>query len=164
MKYNGYFGPFYRTSQVIATLKKEFADLPPEEYADVNGKVFSFDQVLNKTYWPELMALQAEVAESSIWLADINMTVSYDDVCLNPLADENDPTQGGCAIFSAFEYWQNDIERVDRIHKYYPDRQNPTKYVNTTYKDHFLYCSKTPSSLTDKFTSSQGSKSLARII
>jgi len=83
------------------------------------------------------------------------MNVSYPDVCLNPLAEEDDPTAGGCAIFSAFEYWENDWERVERIHEYYPDRQNKTYKVETNYKDHFLYCTKTPSSLTDKFTSSE---------
>lgn len=193
LRYNDYFGPFYRTSQVIATLRPEYANLEKEIYSDVNGKEFVFGQVLNSTYWPELMDLQrivlhinlsyfrtllfffnkdntyiiiihanltaSEVAASSILCSDCDgglpMNVTYDDVCLNPLSDESDETLGGCAVFSAFEYWENDWERVARTHTYYPDRQNKTYSVETTYKDHFLYCAKTPSSLTDKFTSGE---------
>jgi len=158
-RYNDYFGPFYRTSQVIATLKPEFGNLDPELYHDVNGKEILFDQVLNSSYWPELMDLQREVSEATIFCPDCAddggpMNVTYTDVCLNPLAEKDDPTAGGCAIFSVFEYWENDWERVERIHEYYK-RGNKTHSIETTYKDHFLYCTKTPSSLTDKLTSGE---------
>ena len=87
-KYNSYFGPFYRTSQVIATLKPEFGDLPPIIHKDPYGKEFEFDQVLNKDYWPELMQVQDEVADASMNYTFDGKTerVHFEDVCLNPLS------------------------------------------------------------------------------
>ena len=74
---------------------------------------------------------------------------------MNPLKDESNPSLGGCSVFSIFEYWASDMERINRNHTYYPDRSNKTHSQTTTYKDHLLYCLKTPSAIADKYTSSE---------
>ena len=132
VKYNKYFGPFYRTQQIIATLKPDYDSVPGRDdlqasmqakgvaysicfpafraidmqqlsskdylHTDINGKIVPFDPVLDSKYWPELMQLQENI--TNLHVTQDNDTLAFDDVCLNPLSDDMDPTAGGCTIFS----------------------------------------------------------------
>ena len=106
-KFNTYFGPFYRTEQIIATLKPAYHALA-ETYTDVNGQESAFNQVLNKSFWPELIELQERLINIK------SEGIAFEDVCLNPLQDDENTNAGGCSVFSLFEYWGSDIERIDR--------------------------------------------------
>ena len=55
--------------------------------------------------------------------------------------------KGVCTLFSVFQYFQNDWDNIV-ADWYYTDKEG--NRFNTTYKDHFLYCTKTPSSLHNK--------------
>ena len=44
------------------------------------------------------MQLQDNI--TNLQASHANDTISFDDVCLNPLSDDMDPTAGGCTIFS----------------------------------------------------------------
>ena len=70
-------------------------------------------------------------------------------MCFNPLSEPDDPTAGGCSLFSIFQYFQNDPDLIT-ADWFYLDKDTGI-LMNTTYKDHLLYCTKTPSALHDKF-------------
>ena len=72
-------------------------------HQDINGKEVPFDPILDSKFWPELMQLQDNItnlqaaADSETRNSDV---ITFEDVCLNPLSDEMDPSAGGCTIFS----------------------------------------------------------------
>ena len=82
------------------SLETSFADFI---HKDINGKEILFDPILDSKYWPELMQLQDNItnlqaaAHKETGKTDI---ITFEDVCLNPLSDEMDPSAGGCTIFS----------------------------------------------------------------
>jgi hypothetical protein len=82
------------------------------------------------------MNLQREISSSEIYCPECGSgtNVKFTDVCLNPLSDPDDPSKGGCAIFSTFEYWENDWERIVKNHTYFPNRNDKTEIIITTYK------------------------------
>ena len=61
-KFNNYFVPFYRASQIIATLKPEY-QTEPTDYTDVNGDTFPFHEILNAEKWPELHQLTLQIRD-----------------------------------------------------------------------------------------------------
>ena len=91
-KFNAYFGPFYRTEQIIATLKPAY-HAPAEIYTDVNGQASAFNQVLNKSFWPELIELQERLVNIK------SEGIAFEDVCLNPLQDDENTNAGGYSVF-----------------------------------------------------------------
>ena len=153
-KFNNYFVPFYRASQVIATLK------PPLQgnmsFYDTFGDEYTFNNILIKDYWRELYDLSMEARDvvatcekcKEKGVNGTDLEVTWDEVCFNPLSDPDDPTAGGCSLFSVFQYWQNDWEKIQQEF-IYEDRDGVEH--NTNYLNHILYCTRTPSALTNKY-------------
>ena len=59
-KFNSYFVPFYRASQVISTLKPEFQKAD-SEYVNLLNDSYMFNEILNADYWEELFDLSIEI-------------------------------------------------------------------------------------------------------
>ena len=98
-KYNEYFVPFYRASQVIATLKPELQK-PPTNYSYVYGGEYAFDEILNVEHWRELYDLSLRVRDLKAtyeWDGE-EKSVNWADVCSNPLdmesSDDESPAKG----------------------------------------------------------------------
>ena len=72
-------------------------------HIDINGKEVPFDPILDSQYWPELMQLQDNITNLQAVVHNETGktdTITFEDVCLNPLSDEMDASAGGCTIFS----------------------------------------------------------------
>ena len=125
-------------------------------FYDTFGDEYTFNNILIKDYWRELYDLSMEARDvvatcekcSEKGVNGTDLEVTWDEVCFNPLSDPDDPTAGGCSLFSVFQYWQNDWEKIQQEF-IYEDRDGVEH--NTTYLNHILYCTRTPSALTNKY-------------
>ena len=120
-------------------------------YNDTFGTEYEFDRIMDRRLWEELYLKTIEIKNLKVKCekcSDPTTEVVWDDVCFNPLSDEKNPDAGGCSLFSIFQYWQNDFEKIEQNYTY-TDREGTVH--ETDYRDHILYCTRTPSALTNKY-------------
>lgn len=69
----------------------------------------------------------------SIIILDI-FDLYFKDVCFKAL----EPDNTNCTIMTVWNYWQNEVAKMNEIEYYYDD----IKKINYTidYRDHFQYC------------------------
>ncbi|XP_037131610.1 NPC intracellular cholesterol transporter 1 isoform X1 [Syngnathus acus] len=131
--FDGHFGPFYRTAQLIITtpLNKTFIYQPYFGGSDV-----PFGAILDKDILHQVLDLQ--LAIEALVAPYQEQKVTLKDICLSPLAPYND----NCTILSVLNYFQNSHNVLD--HKI-----GDEFFTYADFHSHFLYCVSAPASLND---------------
>ncbi|KAI0984837.1 hypothetical protein GJ496_004615 [Pomphorhynchus laevis] len=129
--YDNAFGPFYRTTQILIQSKEQSKFY--KNYVDDPLMIYTFDNSLSKENLIVLSDLQ-----SSIEALKTESGISLSDVCYNPVGD-------GCAIFSAMEYFQNNITNLDLA-------VGSEDFGNLTadFASHLIQCLRSPLLLVDE--------------
>ena len=110
---------------------------------------------MDRTLWEELHSLSIQASQLTTTCTaceDPTTQVEWADVCFNPLSDDENPDAGGCSLFSMFQYWQNNFTAIAENYTY-TNREGDV--FETDYLNHIMYCTRTPSALTDKYFGNQ---------
>ena len=130
--------PFYRTTQLIIipddqSFQTHYYISPPAPLSEYTvGPAFQLDflfRVLDLQ--TQVLALQGELTET-------NETVSLTDICLKPLAPDNE----NCTVFSLLQYYQNSRDNLNKS-------TNDGFFTTADYATHFLACSQAPTTTKD---------------
>ncbi|XP_074056173.1 NPC intracellular cholesterol transporter 1-like [Macrotis lagotis] len=131
--FDTHFGPFFRTEQLIIrapnTSQHTYQPYP-------SGSDVPFGSPLDKGILHQVLDLQTAIEQ--ITASYNNETVTLQDICLAPLS----PYNNNCTIMSVLNYFQNSHSVLD--HEIGDDF-----YVYADYHTHFLYCTRSPTSLND---------------
>uniref|UniRef100_A0A8C4QM20 NPC1 like intracellular cholesterol transporter 1 n=1 Tax=Eptatretus burgeri TaxID=7764 RepID=A0A8C4QM20_EPTBU len=135
-----YFGPFFRTEQVIITAKN------PLNYTYSSllfgEKVFS--GILRKEILLEFLELQLLLQYMPVWSETKNQSITLKDICFAPMNPDN-PTDTDCTVNSLVQYFQSKSSNLEA-------KVNAThmgKEGTIDWHDHFLYCINSPLSFQD---------------
>eukprot|EP01135_Chromosphaera_perkinsii_P007641 Nk52_evm97s914 gene=Nk52_evmTU97s914 len=109
--YDRNFGPFYRTEQIIVTPKNQ------STFFDEDGN--EWGPVFRKEVVDEFFELQKNISMLEVSIDtqhDHNPRMTLDDICFKPLYPpcegcKVDPKSQGCASFTLFNFWGNDLDR-----------------------------------------------------
>uniref|UniRef100_UPI00358FA321 NPC1-like intracellular cholesterol transporter 1 n=1 Tax=Myxine glutinosa TaxID=7769 RepID=UPI00358FA321 len=137
-----YFGPFFRTEQIIITAKE------PSNYT-YSSLLFGdnvFSGILNKKILQEILQLQLHLqymqVQSNNGTDDVNITLK--DICFAPMNPDH-PKDTDCTVNSLAQYFQSipsNLEaKVNRTHL--------GKEGTVDWHDHFLFCVNSPLSFQD---------------
>ncbi|XP_072168753.1 NPC intracellular cholesterol transporter 1-like [Diadema setosum] len=129
--YDETFVPFYRTTLLYLRAPNE----RPEEYNTYNEGVKTFGPVVNLDILTQALDIQKAVENLVAYYDGIPVTLQ--DVCNKPLAPDVD----NCLIQSVLQWYGNSYEQLNRV------ASEGNKTAN--YRDHFLYCMKSPLALED---------------
>lgn len=131
--FDTHFSPFYRTEQVIITVKPNIHGYNVTLGGDQIG-YWSFGPVYQKEVLLEAFYLQNNLSNIVAPLYDkdgsIVENITLEDICFKPLTPDNN----NCTIESIFNYFQNDLEKLLAVEV---DEFNVITY-NASY--HFHYC------------------------
>ncbi|XP_032304739.1 NPC1-like intracellular cholesterol transporter 1 [Coturnix japonica] len=136
-----HFGPFFRTCQVIIT---EPRPGPAAPYHSVLLGSKNFSSVLNPAVLRELLRLQEELAELSVWVQEEQRAIQLKDVCYAPLNPGN-ATSADCCVNSVTQYFQNNRTRLAMEAAQSGDGTSGT----ADWRDHVMYCVNSPLSFMD---------------
>ncbi|PIK57949.1 Niemann-Pick C1 protein [Apostichopus japonicus] len=133
--FDGKFGPFYRTEQLIITAPHTDFSIY-QQYPYHNN--ITFGPVLNISILHQVLDLQNAIANLSVFYQPENRNISLQDICYAPLSPDNK----NCTIVSVLNYYQNDHDMLDKIAK--------DKFFKASdFHDHFLSCTASPTALVD---------------
>ncbi|XP_037693515.1 NPC1-like intracellular cholesterol transporter 1 [Choloepus didactylus] len=130
-----YFGPFFRTNQVILTAPHR----APYRYDSLLLGPKNFSGILALDLLLELLELQEKLRHLQVWSPEEQRNVSLQDICYAPLNPDN-TSLSDCCINSFVQYFQS-----NRTHLLLTANQTlmgQTSQVD--WRDHFLYCVNTP--------------------
>ena len=128
--FDSHFSPFYRTEQVIITVKPNIYGYNVTLGGTQLGSLY-FGPIYNKEVLLEAFYLQNNLSNIVAPLYD-EENVTLEDICFKPLAPDNN----NCTIESIFNYFQNDLERLVAFEA---DPFGVESY-NATY--HLHYCTR----------------------
>ncbi|CAB4064774.1 NPC1 [Lepeophtheirus salmonis] len=121
------FRPFYRITQVIVKAK----NLSSFKYDDFLGETKSFGPIFHKEeFLFPLLELQKNI--ENIKTKENGITLK--DICHAPL----EPISDVCNIQNIWSYWQDNQNELEKI------EFNSDTNHNDTYLDHFIVCSRNP--------------------
>nr|XP_056716077.1 NPC1-like intracellular cholesterol transporter 1 [Euleptes europaea] len=139
--YDQNFGPFFRTNQVILTAKGR----PSYTYDSLILGKTDFNGILSMDVLEDLLTLQSELQNITVWYEKQGRNISLQDVCYAPLNPDN-PSLSDCCVNSLLQYFQNNLTRLHMT-------ANQTMKIGETgtvdWRDHFLYCTNSPLSFQD---------------
>ncbi|XP_072489852.1 NPC1-like intracellular cholesterol transporter 1 [Notamacropus eugenii] len=138
-----YFGPFFRTNQVILTA----ANQSSYTYDSLLLGPKTFNGILNETLLLKLLELQEELRRMEVWSEEEQRNISLKDFCYAPLNPQN-PSLEDCCINSFLQYFQSN--RTSFLLTANQTLAGRTAEVN--WRDHFLYCVNSPLSFKDGTT------------
>uniref|UniRef100_A0A914E6K1 Niemann-Pick C1 N-terminal domain-containing protein n=1 Tax=Acrobeloides nanus TaxID=290746 RepID=A0A914E6K1_9BILA len=121
------FMPFYRIEQFIVYPKNQAIFL--RENVSVLMETGYYGPIYRKEFLEEAFRLQSEVLKLTTTLDGEN--VSLQEICFKPLKPDNN----NCAVMSIFNYFQNDISKLDIT-------MEDDYMVDRDYLDHLMQCVK----------------------
>ena len=131
--------PFYRTTQLIIVpddqsfIQYNYFSPPAPFTSYVFGPVFKIDLL------ESVLRLQNKVVSLKGELNDGNQTVSLSDICLKPLAPDNN----NCTVFSLLQYYQNSLDNLTK------SVVDDFGIISADFTTHFLACSQAPTTTSD---------------
>ncbi|KAK3578412.1 hypothetical protein CHS0354_035612 [Potamilus streckersoni] len=135
--FNKHFVPFFRTEQVIISRPNNNTQvehpLPPPSAENMN-----FSCLFDKDFMKEVLALQNNISSLVASYNDEKVTLS--DICFKPMAPDYDY----CTIQSPLQYFQNDVEKLDKI-----VMDDSGFFLEADYLEHFRKCVQNPTSISD---------------
>ncbi|XP_074066171.1 NPC1-like intracellular cholesterol transporter 1 [Macrotis lagotis] len=135
-----YFGPFFRTNQVILTAPGQ----PSYSYDSLLLGPKNFSGILREELLLQLLELQEELRHLEVWSEEEQRNISLRDICYAPLNPKN-PSLEDCSINSLLQYFQSN--RTNFLLKANQTLMGKTAEVN--WRDHFLYCVNSPLTFKD---------------
>ncbi|XP_060107597.1 NPC1-like intracellular cholesterol transporter 1 [Heteronotia binoei] len=138
--YDENFGPFFRTNQVILTVKGH----PNYTYDSLILGKKNFNGILSMDVLQQLLMLQSKLQNTEVWSEKHDKNISLQDVCYAPLNPQN-PSLSDCCVNSLLQYFQNNLTRLEMTAKQTVKGQQGT----VDWRDHFLYCINSPLSFQD---------------
>ncbi|CAF1979480.1 unnamed protein product [Rotaria magnacalcarata] len=136
--FDQHFRPFYRTTQLIIipddqSFVKHTYLSPPAPLSEYTvGPAFEIG------FLSRVLELQTDILSLTADLSDRNQTVYLSDICLKPLAPDNE----NCTVLSLLQYYQNS---KDNLLKTVGDEF----FTYFDYATHFLTCSQAPTTTLD---------------
>lgn len=145
--YDENFVPFYRTNQVIIKLRTDLEN-DTYDHQSWTGRTMEYSAILDKPRLLEILELQNEIRYVKVPFLEAEELfdrsyITLNDVCFKAL----EPDNTNCTIMTAWNYWQNEVAKLNEVEYYWDD----IKKINYTvdYRDHFYYCTQAPSSVQD---------------
>ncbi|XP_074144554.1 NPC1-like intracellular cholesterol transporter 1 [Sminthopsis crassicaudata] len=135
-----YFGPFFRTNQVILTAPGQ----PGYTYDSLLLGPKNFSGILREELLLQLLELQEELKHLEVWSEEEQRNISLRDICYAPLHPHN-PSLEDCCINSFLQYFQSN--RTNFLLTANQTLMGKTAEVN--WRDHFLYCVNSPLTFKD---------------
>ncbi|XP_054853741.1 NPC1-like intracellular cholesterol transporter 1 isoform X2 [Eublepharis macularius] len=138
--YDQNFGPFFRTNQVILTVK----DRSNYTYDSLILGKKNFNGILSMDVLLQLLTLQTKLQNIEVWSEKHGKNISLQDVCYAPLNPQN-ASLSDCCVNSLLQYFQNNRTHLEM-------EANQTVRGETgkvDWRDHFLYCTNSPLSFQD---------------
>ena len=131
--YDSNFGPFYRTEQIIIT---------PRNKSSFTSRGQLWGPVYRKDVLSEFFELQVNISKLEAKVhtnSDNNEHLKLDDICFKPLYPpcagcKVEPKKQGCASFTLFNFWGNDIENFHNDHGDDDDDDDDDGYLDTLNK------------------------------
>ncbi|XP_053575429.1 NPC1-like intracellular cholesterol transporter 1 [Bombina bombina] len=134
------FGPFFRTNQLIITVKNRSA----YSYDSLFFGKLNFSGILSDDILLELLELQTKLQNINVWSEKHQRNISLSDVCYAPLNPSN-PSLKDCCVNSLMQYFQNDYAHFTLEKNQTVSGQRGV----VGWRDHFLYCVNSPLSFKD---------------
>ena len=130
--------PFFRTTQIIIVPDDQSFQTrtyisPPAPLSE-----YTIGPALQLDFLFRVLDLQTTVLALQAELTDTNETVSLTDICLKPLAPDNE----NCTVFSLLQYFQNSRDNLNKS-------TNDGFFTTADYATHFLACSQAPTTTND---------------
>ncbi|XP_001379744.3 NPC1-like intracellular cholesterol transporter 1 [Monodelphis domestica] len=138
-----YFGPFFRTNQVILTAPNR----PSYTYNSLLLGPKNFSGILSEDLLLQLLELQEELRHMEVWSEEERRNISLRDVCYAPLNPRN-PSLEDCCINSFLQYFQSN--RTNFLLTANQTLMGHTAQVD--WRDHYLYCVNSPLTFKDGTT------------
>uniref|UniRef100_A0A8D0G122 NPC1 like intracellular cholesterol transporter 1 n=1 Tax=Sphenodon punctatus TaxID=8508 RepID=A0A8D0G122_SPHPU len=138
--YDENFGPFFRTNQIIMTVKDHSSYM----YDSVLLGRKNFSGILSKDVLLHLLELQTRLQNIEIWSEKHNKNVTLKDFCYAPLNPKN-ASSTDCTVNSLMQYFQNNLTRFEMT----ANQTVGGKTSMVDWRDHFLYCVNSPLSFQD---------------
>ncbi|XP_054748920.2 NPC1-like intracellular cholesterol transporter 1 [Lytechinus pictus] len=130
--YDETFVPFYRTTLIYIRAP----DFPYEVYDSYNEGNKTFGPVVNLEVLNQALDLQKAVENITAYYK--GTPIKLNDICNKPLA----PVVDECLIQSVLQWYSNSYEILNKV-------AYDSEGRSADYRDHFLYCMKSPLSLED---------------
>ncbi|CAF1388802.1 unnamed protein product [Adineta ricciae] len=136
--FDQHFRPFYRTAQlIIVPHDQSFVThtylSPPAPFNE-----YTFGPAFELQFLSDVLNLQTEILALTTGSNTTNQTISLSDICLKPLAPDNE----NCTVFSLLQYYQNSKENLYK-------RIGDDFFTYFDYTTHFLTCSQAPTTTRD---------------
>ncbi|CAF3134902.1 unnamed protein product [Rotaria sp. Silwood2] len=136
--FDKHFRPFYRTTQLIIvpddqSFVTHYYESPPAPLSE-----YTVGPALEIGFLSRVLALQTDILLLTAELTEKNQTVTLSDICLKPLAPDNE----NCTVFSVLQYYQNSMENLNKS-------VVDDVFITFDYATHFLACSQAPTTTLD---------------
>ncbi|CAF4224777.1 unnamed protein product, partial [Rotaria sp. Silwood2] len=136
--FDKHFRPFYRTTQLIIvpddqSFVTHYYESPPAPLSE-----YTVGPALEIGFLSRVLALQTDILLLTAELIEKNQTVTLSDICLKPLAPDNE----NCTVFSVLQYYQNSMENLNKS-------VVDDVFITFDYATHFLACSQAPTTTLD---------------